>query len=820
MVADPFEAMSQRNKKSLFISYDGATEPLSYSQVIPYLCGLSRQGIEIDLITYNKHEYRQEREEMERVGRIFKEHGISWHPLRYHKRPKVLSTFYDIARGILLGAWLIALRRVRIVHARSYVAGFMAAVLKKIFGVRFIFDMRGLWVDERVDGGLWPSNGILFRGSKRIERWMISRSDHIVVLTEAMKRYLEELPNPGGRGRAPITVIRTCADLERFPRAAEEGLERPEELRDKFVLVSSGALAGWKLFGEMLDFFSVLKEEIPSAHFLILTHMDHRMIESEMRVRRIGPEYYTIRRVHYREVSRWLSWGDAAVCFYRQCFSSIGTCPTKLGEFLSVGLPIVINTGIGDCDEIVGRTETGVMVEDFSASGYRDAIHRLSRLLEDREGLSERCRRAAGELFDLRKGVGRYREIYRRLADRVLYISYDGATEPLGQSQILGYLKPLSGQGLRFSLVTFDKKEYLLVRGEVQRIRDDLEAKGINWHSFRYHKKPSRLGTFWDICVGVFVGGTLILREGITILHARSYVSAMIAYILSRVFSVRFIFDMRGLWADERVDYRVWPEKGGLYRISKRLENAFLRAADHVVVLTDRMRTYLLSKEDLGGRKMKIDVIPTCVDTAMFGNGGFSDVSLNPLRDRFVFVYTGSLGEWFLLNPMLDFFMCARDAIPGAHFLILTHGEHRAVRSLMEHRGILSEEVTIHRADFGDMPGYLELADAALFFLKRAYCSIGTCPTKFAEFLAAGIPVIVNSGIGDMEEIIRSEKVGLLVDDFTQGEYRRVLSDLVRLREDRGIGERCRQTASTRFSLNLGVMKYRDVYGAVGYELP
>ena len=805
--------------KSLFISYDGATEPLSYSQVIPYLCGLSRRGIEVHLITFDKSEYQREKEETVRVGWIFREHGISWHSLRYHKRPKVLSTFYDIVRGILLGAWLITTRRVRIVHARSYVAAFMAAVLKKIFGVRFIFDMRGLWVDERVDGGLWPSNGFLFRTSKRIEQWMISQADHIVVLTEAMKRYLQELPNPGGRGRAPITVIRTCVDLERFPCEAAEGPERPEELHDKFVLVSSGALAGWKLFGEMLDFFSVLKEEIPSAHFLILTHMDHRMIETEMRVRGIGPEYYTIRRVHYREVSRWLSWGDAAVCFYRQCFSSIGTCPTKLGEFLSVGLPIVINTGIGDCDEIVGRTKTGVMVEDFGTSGYRDAIHRLNRLSEDRKELSERCKRAAGEIFALRKGVARYREIYQRLADRVLYISYDGATEPLCQSQILGYLKQLSGQGFRFSLVTFDKKEYLSVRGEVQRIRDDLEVKGIDWYSFRYHKRPARLGTFWDICIGVLVGGALIFREGITILHARSYVAAMIAYILCRVFSVRFVFDMRGLWADERVDYRVWPVKGGLYRISKRLENAFLRAADHVVVLTDRMRTHLLSKEELGRREMKIEVIPTCVDMAMFGNGGFSDVSLNPLRNRFVFIYTGSLGEWFLLNPMLDFFMCAREAIPGAHFLILTHGDHRTIRSLMDHRGIPSEDVTLCRADFGDMPGYLELADAALFFLKRAYCSIGTCPTKFAEFLASGIPVVVNSGIGDMEEIIRSERVGLLVDDFAQEEYQRTLADLIRLREDRGLEERCRRTARTRFSLDLGVVKYRGVYGSVGYRL-
>jgi len=72
-----------------------------------------------------------------------------------------------------------------IVHARSYVASVIALFLKKFTNVGFVFDMRGFWADERVDGGLWRPDSPLFRVAKWFERQFLLAADDVVSLTHA-----------------------------------------------------------------------------------------------------------------------------------------------------------------------------------------------------------------------------------------------------------------------------------------------------------------------------------------------------------------------------------------------------------------------------------------------------------------------------------------------------------------------------------------------------------------------------------------------------------------------------------------------------------
>ena len=135
----------------------------------------------------------------------------------------------------------------------------------------------------------------------------------------------------------------------------------------------------------------------------------------------------------------------------------------------------------------------------------------------------------------------------------VLYISYDGMLEPLGQSQVLSYLKSLE-DGRRIHLISFEKTiDWVDATSRELTIQQIADA-GIIWHPLRYHKRPSALATAWDIFIGIVVGAWLIGRYKLSIVHARSYVPSVIALALKRLTKVKYIFDMRGFWADERVD--------------------------------------------------------------------------------------------------------------------------------------------------------------------------------------------------------------------------------------------------------------------------
>ena len=105
----------------------------------------------------------------------------------------------------------------------------------------------------------------------------------------------------------------------------------------------------------------------------------------------------------------------------------------------------------------------------------------------------------------------------------VLYISYDGMLEPLGQSQVLAYLKRLA-TGRRIHLISFEKPDDWAQVAERERVAASMAGTGIVWHPLRYHKRPSALATAWDIAQGTAVGLWLVLRHRLRIVHARSYV--------------------------------------------------------------------------------------------------------------------------------------------------------------------------------------------------------------------------------------------------------------------------------------------------------
>src|SRR5690348_11149221 len=138
----------------LYISYDGMLEPLGQSQVLAYLRQLA-QGRPIHLISFEKAQDWHRSAERERVAKDLARADIDWHPLRYHKWPSAIATAWDIGCATLLGIWLVLRYQLRIVHARSYVPSVAAVAIKGVTGAKYLFDMRGFWADERVDGGLW-----------------------------------------------------------------------------------------------------------------------------------------------------------------------------------------------------------------------------------------------------------------------------------------------------------------------------------------------------------------------------------------------------------------------------------------------------------------------------------------------------------------------------------------------------------------------------------------------------------------------------------------------------------------------------------------
>src|SRR5882724_11810733 len=136
---------------------------------------------------------------------------------------------------------------------------------------------------------------------------------------------------------------------------------------------------------------------------------------------------------------------------------------------------------------------------------------------------------------------------------RVLYISYTGMLDPLGQSQVLPYLRELAKRGILFTLISFERAAMLDECGleRCETLRRQLAADNINWHWLRYHQKPSLPATAYDVAVGIRFALQLVKRGRIELVHARSHIPATIALALKKRTGIKMIFDLRGLMAEE-----------------------------------------------------------------------------------------------------------------------------------------------------------------------------------------------------------------------------------------------------------------------------
>ena len=403
----------------LYISYNGMLDPLGQSQVIPYLKELSKLGVQFTLLSFEREQaYGVEGEQRCSVlSEGLSQFGIKWHHLRYHQRPSIPATAFDVAAGIRLASRLIKRDKIELVHARAHIPAVIALNLKRRFGLKMIFDVRGLMAEEYIDAGHWQASSVAARMTKNMEARVLRKTDGIVTLTDALWEVMREWPALHRRSVVHETIP-CCIDQELFcldPKAREA---RRTELgiSDRFVLVYSGSIGGWYMTDEMAGFFAVLKQQRLNGFFLWLTTGPPKIVEDAMAQLRIGATDYAVRRISNREVGSFLNAADLGIAFYRPGVSRLGTSPVKVSEYLSCGLPVVINSGIGDTDDLIERKKIGAVVKNFNQQEYADAVSAVLDLSENNAAARQSVRAAAEEHFDLRRvGIERYARLYEQV---------------------------------------------------------------------------------------------------------------------------------------------------------------------------------------------------------------------------------------------------------------------------------------------------------------------------------------------------------------------------------------------------------------------
>jgi glycosyltransferase involved in cell wall biosynthesis len=385
-----------------------------------------------------------------------------------------------------------------------------------------------------------------------------------------------------------------------------------------------------------------------------------------------------------------------------------------------------------------------------------------------------------------------------------LYICYLSLDEPLVQSQVLPYLRELVGGGVKVSLLTFEKNLKQTSADELAAAQQALAAAGITWSFLPYHKTPSIPATLYDVIAGAMRTVRMVRREGIEVLHARAHIPMAMILIARRLVRCQTVFDLRGLIAEEYVDAGIWQEGSPPFKAIKSIERAGLSHAHQIVVLTRRMREWLTKFDPKSANK--ITVIPCCVDRTRFA-------AAVPRASRFELVYAGSVVGLYLVEEMARFFLALKALRPEAMFRILTHGPRDPVSAVLHRVGIDEQDFEIVAINPDDIPQNLNRAHLGISFRKPTFSQIAASPTKIAEYLAAGVPVVSNAGTGDVDELLQSERVGLIVRSFDDASLAEAAAQAVMLTEDPQTEARCRKAAADYFDLSeIGGKRYQELY--------
>lgn len=380
-----------------------------------------------------------------------------------------------------------------------------------------------------------------------------------------------------------------------------------------------------------------------------------------------------------------------------------------------------------------------------------------------------------------------------------IYISFDGLSDPLGQSQIIPYLEKIKFKN-NFKIFTMEKKNIK---------KNYFKKEKITCHNLKFIYSKNVIEKILNYINFFF----FILKKTsgykINIIHCRGFLPAIFGLIISYFKKSKIIYDMRGFWIDEKIDNDVLKKNTFSGKIVffflKKVEKYIIKSSSVIVVLSYNAKKYILKNFN---RKNKIFVIPCSVDYKKFDHLRYpgkknlkKQLGLNPSGKTMI--YVGSYGNYYMVEEMLQLFKLIKGKL-NINFLIVTNQKLKFRKFFKKFK-----EIKIINTKWKNVPRYLSIADVSFCLIKPTFAKIASTPTKASESFSMGVPIITNKQIGDYEKIIKTDKIGCLIDLKNIKNINNYLkiSSLFKLNKNV-----VRSKSQKYFDINVAVKKYNKIY--------
>lgn len=372
--------------------------------------------------------------------------------------------------------------------------------------------------------------------------------------------------------------------------------------------------------------------------------------------------------------------------------------------------------------------------------------------------------------------------------------------EPLGESQVLKYLLKISSSHNMY-LISFEKNTDIKDAQKFKDFKKICLAHNIEWKPLKYSKNIKYISSLKNIFNLFIKAWAILFANNINVVHIRSYMPGIAALPLKKIFKFSLVFDMRGLWADEKVDRLGWKKNQLKYKFFKFLETKLLKQSQSIISLTNGLKDHLFER---GYDKNKIITIRTCVDLDTFYPINFKNK--NKVTNL---GYLGSTDTAYDIEPVLKLFNQILGIRQNVKLKIFTKTDPKDIYELARKIGINSKFLDIRFCNREDLNVAINELNAILFYLKPSFSLLASMPTKIGESLACNVPIICNTFNKDIKELINNYDAGQLIDFNNTNKETLQIIDFI----DNYLNKStCIDLAKIEFNLDQGAKKISDIY--------
>mgnify|MGYP001315619351 FL=1 len=391
---------------------------------------------------------------------------------------------------------------------------------------------------------------------------------------------------------------------------------------------------------------------------------------------------------------------------------------------------------------------------------------------------------------------------------KILYITYDGMMESIGSSQILPIIKKLSKNN-HMHILSFEKKEDIKSKEYMSELKK-LNKNNVIWIALRYWSYPKTIATMANIIKGAIICCYLIIIKKVRIIHIRSSMPGLLVAPFIRIFRLKILYDMRGFWADEKVDRYGWNNKGLYYKFFKKLEENLILKSERIICLTNHS-IKILNKKFPQVNRNKFICIPTCSDESNFK---LRKKYIQTRKKNIIFGYLGTVKLAYNFEKVIFLFSKLLNLDKNIKIRIFNKGSHNHIRRIMKKYKIPKNSFQIKFVERKRIHREISTIDLGIFYLNTNYSINASFPTKIAEFFLSGKPIICNPFNNDIINLFKKNQVGISY-DFKETNYRNFLKKIRKMISNKKTILTCREIGEKKYSLSFAAKNYNLIYQGI-----